>query len=246
MTIQVTGLRKRFAAGATIVLNRLDEQAPRVRELLARLGGMEDVLVSSVHLNTEQSRVTIFDLPDLPGNCSRVFSAVATGGVLVDMIVQNLTAQGRAELSFTVPAADLTRALGRVPESEALMRRALAIAAATDEAPEVLSRRYLELGTGLRLSQVVAQECSGLRVAALSGPSFALEVGRGLPTAVTAAPYVSGRDITVDGQTFRISGAPANGATPLPPRRPGTPPARETAAGWPGESSAGRGPTPCR
>ena len=33
----------------------------------------------------------------------------------------------------------------------------------------------------------------------------------GLPTAVTAAPYVSGRDITVDGQTFRINGAPANG-----------------------------------
>jgi flagellar hook-associated protein 3 FlgL len=33
----------------------------------------------------------------------------------------------------------------------------------------------------------------------------------GLPTAVTAAPYVSGRDITVAGQTFRISGAPANG-----------------------------------
>ncbi len=33
----------------------------------------------------------------------------------------------------------------------------------------------------------------------------------GLPTAVTAAPYVSGRDITVDGQTFRISGAPASG-----------------------------------
>lgn len=33
----------------------------------------------------------------------------------------------------------------------------------------------------------------------------------GNPTAVTAAPYVSGRDITVDGMTFRISGAPANG-----------------------------------
>lgn len=33
----------------------------------------------------------------------------------------------------------------------------------------------------------------------------------GNPTAVTAAPYVAGRDITVDGMTFRISGAPANG-----------------------------------
>ena len=35
----------------------------------------------------------------------------------------------------------------------------------------------------------------------------------GNPTAVTAAPYVPGRDITVDGMTFRISGAPANGNT---------------------------------
>lgn len=35
----------------------------------------------------------------------------------------------------------------------------------------------------------------------------------GNPTAVTAAPYVSGRDITVDGMTFRVSGAPANGNT---------------------------------
>jgi flagellar hook-associated protein 3 FlgL len=35
----------------------------------------------------------------------------------------------------------------------------------------------------------------------------------GNPTAVTAAPYASGQDITVDGMTFRISGAPANGNT---------------------------------
>jgi flagellar hook-associated protein 3 FlgL len=35
----------------------------------------------------------------------------------------------------------------------------------------------------------------------------------GLPTAVTAAPYTSGKDITVDGMTFRINGAPASGDT---------------------------------
>src|SRR5262249_10568544 len=83
---------------------------------IARLDGMEDVLVSSAHLNAEQSRITIFDLPDKPGNCSRVFNAVAPGGVLVDMIVQNLTGPGRAELSFTVPKADLTRALKRTQD----------------------------------------------------------------------------------------------------------------------------------
>ncbi len=48
----------------------------------------------------------------------------------------------------------------------------------------------------------------------VSGGSTTYAVLRdGNPTAVTAAPYVSGRDITVDGMTFRISGAPANGNT---------------------------------
>src|SRR5206468_10956816 len=49
---------------------------PKDREAaIARLEGMEDVLVSGVHLNTEQSRITIHDLPDKPGNCSKVFNA---------------------------------------------------------------------------------------------------------------------------------------------------------------------------
>jgi glycerol-3-phosphate dehydrogenase (NAD(P)+) len=54
-------------------------------------------------------------------------------------------------------------------------------------APLVVCAKGLERVTGLRLSQVVAAERPGTPVAALSGPSFALEVGRGLPTAVTVA-----------------------------------------------------------
>ncbi len=78
---------------------------------VAKLGGMEDILVSGVHLNTEQSRITISDLPDRAGNCATVFTAVAEAGILVDMIVQNMTGPGKAELSFTVPTVDLPRAL---------------------------------------------------------------------------------------------------------------------------------------
>ncbi len=90
---------------------------PKDREAaVSRLDGMEDVLVSGVHLTQEQSRITAFEVPDVPGNCARVFNAVATGGILVDMIVQNTTGPGRAELSFTVPAADLTRALKRTQD----------------------------------------------------------------------------------------------------------------------------------
>lgn len=54
-------------------------------------------------------------------------------------------------------------------------------------APLVICAKGLEQATGLRLSQVLAQERPGAPLAALSGPSFALEVGQGLPTAVTVA-----------------------------------------------------------
>lgn len=55
------------------------------------------------------------------------------------------------------------------------------------DAPLVICAKGLEQATGLRLSQVVAEERPGVPVACLSGPSFALEVGQGLPTAVTIA-----------------------------------------------------------
>ena len=93
-----------------------DAVAADLATVAAKLPGMEDILVRDVQLNTDQCRVTVFDLPDRPGACSTAFNAVATGGVNVDMIVQNITGPGRAELSFTVPRADLTRALKRTQD----------------------------------------------------------------------------------------------------------------------------------
>lgn len=78
---------------------------------ISRLDGMEDVLVSGVQLDTAQSRVTVLDLSDTADRVASVFAAVAKAGILVDLIVQNRTTPGRAELSFTVPAADLQRAV---------------------------------------------------------------------------------------------------------------------------------------
>jgi aspartate kinase len=82
--------------------------SPDLDVLHYRLVEMEEILVTDVELMTDHGRVTVRGLPDHVGNCSKVFEAVAAGGVLVDMIVQNLTA-GSPELSFSVPLADLER-----------------------------------------------------------------------------------------------------------------------------------------
>jgi aspartate kinase len=79
-------------------------------ELTQRLSNMEGILVTDVKLSTDQGRITLFGVPDQPGLSHRVFEAVASGKIVVDMIVQTLTA-GRPEVSFSVPQADLARAL---------------------------------------------------------------------------------------------------------------------------------------
>jgi aspartate kinase len=89
------------------------------RELMARiqrLSSMEDIVVSDIRLATNHGEITVYDLPDEPGNCSKIFQAIAANGIIVDMIVQNLGNAGRAELSFSVPRDDLTRALKRTQD----------------------------------------------------------------------------------------------------------------------------------
>jgi aspartate kinase len=81
------------------------------REVVAQLASMEDIVVSEVCLDTAQARVTIRHVKDIPGVAAEVFAAVAEGGVMVDMIVQNVSHSGRASLSFTVPRPDLERCL---------------------------------------------------------------------------------------------------------------------------------------
>jgi aspartate kinase len=88
----------------------LDDAQRDVVSVTQQLASMEDIVVSGVHLNTDQARITVFGVPDRPGNCSRIFQAVAAGGIVVDMIVQNLPQVGRAELTFSVPRKDLERA----------------------------------------------------------------------------------------------------------------------------------------
>lgn len=70
--------------------------------------GMEDAIVSGITYKSDEARVTLRNLPDLPGTAAEIFHQVSQRGVVVDMIVQNEGRDGRAEISFTVPesAAD--------------------------------------------------------------------------------------------------------------------------------------------
>lgn len=86
------------------------------RDVVSRLQSMEDIVVSEVQLDEQQARVTIRRVKDQPGIAAEVFAAVAEGGVMVDMIVQNVGHDQLTDLSFTVPRPDLERCLLLVRE----------------------------------------------------------------------------------------------------------------------------------
>jgi len=68
---------------------------------------MEDVVLRGVSLEKNQAKVTILGVPDKPGVAASVFSALAEAGTNVDMIVQNVSAQGSTDLTFTINKDDL-------------------------------------------------------------------------------------------------------------------------------------------
>jgi aspartate kinase len=72
---------------------------------------MEDVLVSGVTLDQNQSKVTITGVEDRPGLAARIFGPIAASGIVVDMIIQNASAEGRTDMTFTVNRDDLRRTL---------------------------------------------------------------------------------------------------------------------------------------
>jgi aspartate kinase len=73
--------------------------------------GMEEAVVTAVTHDTSEAKVTVSGVPDHPGVAARLFRALADKSINVDMIVQNTSAHGTTDISFTVPTADLTVAV---------------------------------------------------------------------------------------------------------------------------------------
>ncbi|MBF0337165.1 MAG: aspartate kinase [Nitrospirae bacterium] len=68
---------------------------------------MENVVVSGVAHDKNQVKITIQDVPDRPGIAATIFTALADKGIVVDMIVQNVSTDGKfTDISSTVTKAD--------------------------------------------------------------------------------------------------------------------------------------------
>ena len=71
---------------------------------------VEDAIISGVAHDTSEAKLTIQQVPDRPGVAARIFSTLAEQNINIDMIVQNVSADGRTDISFTLPRGDTFKA----------------------------------------------------------------------------------------------------------------------------------------
>ncbi|QGJ72309.1 Aspartate kinase, monofunctional class [Planctomycetales bacterium 10988] len=124
-TISYDEMLELASLGAGVLHNRSVEFAKKFSVPLHVRSSFSDVLgtivtdessiqpdpVSGAALVEREARITVEEVPDLPGTNLLLFSRIAQENIPVDMIVQSEGSEGKASISFTVPEADLPRAI---------------------------------------------------------------------------------------------------------------------------------------
>jgi aspartate kinase len=72
---------------------------------------MERLVVSGVTHKLNEAKIRVKGVQDHPGIAGKLFSPLSEAGILIDMIVQNLSSDGTTDMTFTVPRTDYTKAL---------------------------------------------------------------------------------------------------------------------------------------
>jgi len=110
---------------------------------------MEKYVVSGVTYNRNESKLTIIGVPDVPGIAAKMFRPIAEANIVVDMIIQNVSSDGKATLTFTVSKPDTRKAL------DLLQNLAKELGAASVSADNNISKVSI-VGVGMRSHAGVA------------------------------------------------------------------------------------------
>ncbi|TMA31473.1 MAG: aspartate kinase [Deltaproteobacteria bacterium] len=136
---------------------------------------MEELVVSGVTYNRNEAKIRVRGVRDVPGVAARLFSPLARDGVVVDMIIQNLSQDGATDMTFTVPrdayarSLELTRKTGREIGAQAV-----------DGDPEIAKVSIVGLGmrdhagVATRMFQALADE--GINIQLISTSEIKVSV----------------------------------------------------------------------
>jgi aspartate kinase len=102
------------------VLSSFEEQSDEAGTLVcAEEEIMESNVVSGVAFSRDEAKMTLVSVADRPGIAAAIFTALSEGGVNVDMIVQNISEEGRTDMTWSCPVDQIKRAEKAMDDAKA-------------------------------------------------------------------------------------------------------------------------------
>lgn len=96
--------------------SRPDSEGTWVVEEEEAMAEMEDMVLSGVTCDKNQAKITVMQVPDRPGIAAKLFTPLGDEGIVVDIIVQNVSTEGYTDMTFTVPKTDFKKAIKKTEQ----------------------------------------------------------------------------------------------------------------------------------
>jgi len=136
---------------------------------------MEQVTVAGVAHDRDQAKITIVRVPDRPGIAARVFGPIAGANIVVDMIIQNVGADGSTDLTFTVPRGDYDKAR-RLVEATARDIGAQGVTGQTDVAKVSIVGVGMRTHAGIAARMFEVLSAEGINIQMISTSEIKISV----------------------------------------------------------------------
>jgi aspartate kinase len=136
---------------------------------------VEQLVVSGVTFNRNEAKIRVKGVKDAPGVAASIFLPLSEAGIVVDMIVQNVSQDGSTDVTFTVPRDDFKRA------SEIAREAGAAVGARDVEGDKAIAKVSVvglgmkdHAGVAARMFQVLARE--GINIQLISTSEIKISV----------------------------------------------------------------------
>ena len=127
---------------------------------------MESQVVTGIAFSKDEAQISVRQIDDKPGVAASIFGPLADASINVDMIVQNVSEDGKTtDLTFTVPASEYTRAKDTITKAKDKIGYK-----AMDSATDVAKVSVIGIGMRSHAIDVLAQPLNDSRSARSSWP----------------------------------------------------------------------------
>ena len=136
---------------------------------------LESQVVTGIAFSKDEAQISIRRLADKPGIAAALFGPLADANINVDMIVQNISADGFTDITFTVPTADYDRAKATLEKAKAAIDFK-----AMEGAADVVKVSIIGVGmrthAGVAASAFKALAAKGINIRAISTSEIKISI----------------------------------------------------------------------